>query len=60
MNGNAGSDIEAPASDSRHPGLPVYAPNVYVVSIVSSNRGYPDVYIREPLYSQEYTFIHRP
>ena len=60
VNGNAGSDIEAPASDSRHPGLPVYAPNVYVVSIVSSNRGYPDVYIREPLYSQEYTFIHRP
>lgn len=58
--GNSGSDITAPASDSRHPDVTVYAPNVYIVSIVSTDRGYPDVYIREPLYSQEYTFIHRP
>lgn len=55
-----GADMTASSDDSRHPGAAVFAPNVYVVSIVSTDRGYPDVYIREPLYSQEFTFVHRP
>jgi len=28
--------------------------------VISTDRGFPDVYIREPLYSQEFTFVHRP
>lgn len=55
-----GADMVAPATDTRHHGESVFAPNVYIVSIVSTDRGYPDVYIREPLYSQEFTFVHRP
>ena len=35
-------------------------PNVYIVSVVSTDRGFPDVFIREPLFSQEFTFLHRP
>ena len=35
-------------------------PNVYVLSVVSSDRAFPDVFIREPVFSQEFTFIHRP
>lgn len=55
-NGN----VLASDDDSRHPGERVWAPNVYVVSVISTDRGFPDVYIREPLYSQEFTFVHRP
>ncbi len=55
-NGN----VLAPDTDSRPPGERVWAPNVYIVSVVSTDRGFPDVYIREPLYSQEFTFVHRP
>ena len=56
-----GADMTVPDGDSRHrPGDPVYAPNVYIVSVVSTDRGFPDVYIREPLYSQEFVFVHRP
>ena len=55
-NGN----VLAPDTDSRHPGERVWAPNVYVISVISTDRGFPDVYIREPLYSQEFTFVHRP
>ena len=35
-------------------------PNVYVISVVSTDRYFPDVFIREPVFSQEFTFIHRP
>lgn len=35
-------------------------PNVYIVSVISTDRGFPDVFIREPLFSQEFTFVHRP
>ena len=52
--------MEAAAVDNPNEKAAVCLPNVYIVSVVSSNRGYPDVYIREPLYSQEFTFIHRP
>ena len=52
--------MQAAAIDDPTNPADVYLPNIYVVSVVSSSRGYPDVYIREPLYSQEYTFIHRP
>ena len=55
-----GGDMTAPSTDSRHPGADVFAPNVYVISVVSTDRGYPDVFIREPLYSQEFVFVHRP
>lgn len=55
-NGNTYSSED----DSRHPHERVWAPNVYVISVVSTDRGFPDVYIREPLYSQEFTFVHRP
>jgi len=37
-----------------------WLPNVYVISVVSSDRGFPDVFYREPVYSQEFTFFHRP
>ena len=55
-----GADMTSSADDSRHPSASVFAPNVYVVSVVSTDRGFPDVYIREPLYSQEFVFVHRP
>ena len=55
-----GADMTAPDDDSRHPNASVYAPNVYIVSVISTDRGFPDVYIREPLYSQEFVFVHRP
>ena len=35
-------------------------PNIYVLSVVSSDRYFPDVFIHEPVFSQEFTFIHRP
>lgn len=35
-------------------------PNLYIVSVVSTDRGFPDVFIREPLFSQEFYFVHRP
>lgn len=35
-------------------------PNIYVLSVVSTDRGFPDVFIREPVFSQEFTFVHRP
>ncbi len=35
-------------------------PNVYIVSVISTDRGFPDVFIREPLFSQEFYFVHRP
>ena len=35
-------------------------PNIYVISVVSTDRGFPDVFIREPVFSQEFTFVHRP
>jgi len=38
----------------------VWLPNVYVFSVVSTDGGFPESYIREPLYSQEFTFLHRP
>ena len=38
----------------------VWLPNVYVFSVVSTDGGFPETYIREPLYSQEFTFLHRP
>ena len=38
----------------------VLLPNVYVVSVVSTDGGFPETYVREPLYSQEFTFLHRP
>ena len=38
----------------------VWLPNTYVVSVVSTDGGFPETYIREPLYSQEFTFLHRP
>jgi Tfp pilus assembly protein PilV len=60
-NGNVlAPDTNSEHPDSRHPGERVWAPNVYVISVVSTDRGFPDVYIREPLYSQEFTFVHRP
>ena len=55
-----GSDMTAPDDDSRNVGEFVVAPNVYIVSVISTDRGFPDVYIREPLYSQEFVFVHRP
>lgn len=55
-----GADMTASDDDSRHPGDSVFAPNVYIVSVISTDRGFPDVYIREPLYSQEFVFVHRP
>ena len=55
-----GADMTASSDDSRHPNALVFAPNVYIVSVVSTDRGSPDVYIREPLYSQEFVFVHRP
>ena len=58
--GGGAAAMQAAAIDDPTNPADVYLPNIYVVSVVSSNRGYPDVYIREPLYSQEYTFIHRP
>lgn len=58
--GGGASAMQAAAIDDPDTTADVYLPNVYVVSVVSTGRGYPDVYIREPLYSQEYTFIHRP
>lgn len=58
--GGGAAAMEAAAVDNPNEKAAVCLPNVYVVSVVSSNRGYPDVYIREPLYSQEFTFIHRP
>ena len=38
----------------------VWLPNAYIVSVVSTDGGFPETYIREPLYSQEFTFLHRP
>ncbi len=38
----------------------VWLPNVYVVSVVSTDGGFPESYVREPLYSQEFIFLHRP
>ena len=35
-------------------------PNIYIISVVSTDRGFPDVFIREPVFSQEFTFVHRP
>ncbi len=35
-------------------------PNIYVISVVSTDRGFPDTFIREPVFSQEFTFVHRP
>lgn len=35
-------------------------PNVYRISIVSSNLGKPQIYIREPLYSRDFYFMPRP
>ena len=35
-------------------------PNIYQISVVSTDRGFPDVFIREPVFSQEFTFVHRP
>ena len=35
-------------------------PNLYIISVISTDRGFPDVFIREPLFSQEFTFVHRP
>ena len=35
-------------------------PNIYLLSVVSTDRGFPDVFIREPVFSQEFTFVHRP
>ena len=58
--GGGAAAMEAAAVDNPNEKAAVCLPNVYIVSVVSSNRGYPDVYIREPLYSQEFTFIHRP
>ena len=58
--GGGAAAMQAAAIDDPTNPADVYLPNIYVVSVVSSSRGYPDVYIREPLYSQEYTFIHRP
>jgi hypothetical protein len=55
-----GADMTSSADDSRHANASVFAPNVYIVSVVSTDRGFPDVYIREPLYSQEFVFVHRP
>jgi Tfp pilus assembly protein PilV len=41
-------------------GTQALLPNVYIVSVVSTDRGFPDVFIREPLFTQEFTFVHRP
>lgn len=38
----------------------VWKPNVYLVSVVSTDGGFPEPYVREPLYSQEFLFVHRP
>lgn len=54
------STLKAPDSDSRNPGENVALPNVYLLSVLSTDRGFPDVFIREPLFSQEFTFVHRP
>ncbi len=35
-------------------------PNIYRISIVSSNLGRPQIYIREPLYSRDFFFMPRP
>lgn len=35
-------------------------PHIYSLSVVSTDRGFPDVFIREPVFSQEFTFVHRP
>jgi type II secretory pathway component PulJ len=37
-----------------------FLPNIYQISVVSTDRGFPDVFIREPVFSQEFTFVHRP
>lgn len=55
-----GSVMKAPDIKNANKQKEVLLPNVYIVSVVSTDRGYPDVYIREPLYSQEFSFIHRP
>ncbi len=58
--GGGALPMQASSVDAPNSLADVCLPNVYVVSVVSTGRGFPDVYIREPLYSQEYTFIHRP
>ena len=58
--GGGAAAMQAAAIDDPTNPADVYLPNIYVVSVVSTGRGAPDVYIREPLYSQEFTFIHRP
>lgn len=49
----SGNNVGTPDGDA-------WLPNVYVISVVSTDRGWPDVFIREPVYSQEFTFVHRP
>ena len=58
--GGGAAAMQAAAIDDPNNLADVYLPNIYVVSVVSTGRGFPDVYIREPLYSQEFSFIHRP
>lgn len=53
--------VTAPETDARPGGgASARLPNVYVISVVSTDRAWPDVFIREPVYSQEFTFVHRP
>lgn len=35
-------------------------PNRYLVSLVSSGEAYPQIYIHDQVYAQEYYFVHRP
>lgn len=43
-------------------GNPIAArvPNRYLVSVVSSPKASPQIFVHEQLYSQEYYFVHRP
>ena len=53
--------VRTPDTDSRAgAGASAWMPNVYVISVVSTDRAWPDVFIREPVYSQEFSFVHRP
>ncbi len=59
LENGAVSSVSAPLLVEEVPGGAVL-PNIYVISVVSTDRGFPDTFIREPVFSQEFTFVHRP
>ncbi|MBR1836868.1 MAG: hypothetical protein IJ783_06230 [Kiritimatiellae bacterium] len=55
--GKINVDLDEPLKDGN---TDIWLPSRYVVSVVSSDKGYPAPYVNGPVFSQEYAFVHRP